>query len=94
MNKLLILLLTLSLLVGGATAAQAQRGYRRGRGAAVPRAYGHRRPNYGPSSHYYHAAPYRSYGGRAYYRLRPAYSQPRYYRRPVYRRGPTVIIRH
>jgi hypothetical protein len=60
-------LLVLGLLVGLVTPAQAQRGRHRGRGYYVqpgPRRYYRRpayRPSYGPR--YYHAAPYRSYGG-------------------------------
>jgi hypothetical protein len=92
MNKLIVFLLTLSLVVGGTTAAQAQRGYPHSRVIAPPRgAYGYRQ-SYRPR--YYHESPYRSYGGRAYYRPRPYYGRPRYYRHSEYRRGPAVIIRH
>jgi hypothetical protein len=81
------LLLLLGLLLGVAMPAPAQRAYPRGRGyygRPAPRRY-YRPPvyrlNYAPR--YYHAAPYRNYGNRYYYRPRP------YYRRP----GRTVIIR-
>ena len=64
--KRLFVALLLGLLVALASPAQAQRGpYRRG--YVRPRVY--RRPYPGPR--YYHAAPYRAYGGRRYYRPRP-----------------------
>ena len=87
-RSVVLLLLSLSLLLGLASEAQAQRGYH-GRGN---RGYYRSRPYYGPR--YYHAAPYRPYGGRYYYRPRPYYGQP-YYGRPYYgpRRGASVRIR-
>jgi hypothetical protein len=91
MKSLLLYLLLLVVLVMGTSPAQAQRGYRGGRGyyqQPVPRRYYRTpRPYYGPR--YYHAAPYRSRYGHQYYRPRPSYGRPGYYRRP----GPTVIIR-
>ncbi|RZK41108.1 MAG: hypothetical protein EOO57_01995 [Hymenobacter sp.] len=86
-NFLTGLLLLLGVLVT-ATPARAQRGHFRGgrghHGRSGPRGY-HHGPAYGPaySPRYYHGAPYRNYGGRAYYRPRPYYRQP----------GPALIIR-
>ena len=72
--------------LGAATPAQAQRGYygRPGRVLVVPRPPVYRQPTYGPR--YYHAAPYRSYNGRNYYRPQPYQGRPGYYRGPG-RRG-------
>ncbi len=91
MKRLSIFLLLLGLLLSGAApAAQAQRGYygRPGRVIAVPRPPAYRQPYsgqpyYGPR--YYHAAPYRSYRGRNYYRPRSAYGRPGHYGRHGHR---------
>ncbi|MDJ0366445.1 hypothetical protein QMK33_14900 [Hymenobacter sp. H14-R3] len=76
MNRLIVISVALVLLLSGA--AQAQRGYygRPGRVIVAPRPPVYRQPYYGPR--YYHAAPYRSYRGRSYYRPRPQYGRPVY----------------
>lgn len=81
MKNLFACLLLFCGLLGAAAPAQAQRGYygRPGRVMVAPRPPVYRQPYYGPR--YYHAAPYRSYRGRSYYRPRASHGRPGYYGR-------------